>query len=126
MGLRIVKVVLGGSGNADDLRDLSALIGTREHKQVNTSWGYDGRQSYSMTMQDKPILEPGQLRTLRFGNAVLLLRSAPPIMLSLRSWTARKDADALTNARGQLETVFRAASGTAPTMPAVTSDGAGR
>jgi type IV secretion system protein VirD4 len=106
----IVKVVLGGSGNADDLRDLSALIGTREEKHVNASWGYDGKRSFSVSTQDKPILEPGQLRTLQFGNAVLLLRSAPSMMLSLRRWTARKDAATLTAARERLETTIRAAS----------------
>jgi len=103
----IVKVVLGGSGNADDLRDLSALIGTREEKQLNTSWAYDGKRSYSMSTQDKPILEPGQLRTLRFGNAVLLLRSAPPIMMTLRKWTDRKDGAALAAARATVEAAIR-------------------
>jgi type IV secretion system protein VirD4 len=103
----IVKVVLGGSGNADDLRDLAALIGTREEKQLNTSWAYDGKKSYSMSTQDKPILEPGQLRTLRFGNAVLLLRSAPPIMITLRKWTERKDGAALAAARANVEAAIR-------------------
>jgi type IV secretory pathway TraG/TraD family ATPase VirD4 len=106
----IVKVVLGGSGNADDLRDLSSLIGTREQQQVTTSWGYDGKRSFSMSVQDKPILEPGQLRTLRFGNAVLLLRSAPPIMMTLRPWTARQDAAALTASRDETEMIIREAS----------------
>ena len=105
----IVKLVLGGSGNADDLRDLSALIGTREEKQLNTSWAYDGKKSYSMSTQDKPILEPGQLRTLRFGNAVLLLRSAPPIMLTLRKWTDRNDGAALAAARADVEAAIRQA-----------------
>lgn len=106
----IVKLVLGGSGNADDLRDLSALIGTREQQQVNTSWSYDGKRSFSMSTRDKAILEPGQLRTLRFGNAVLLLRSAPPIMLSLRAWTDRTDGAALTAARDKTEATIRDAS----------------
>ncbi len=112
----IVKIVLGGSGNADDLRDLSTLIGTREDKHISTSWGYDGKQSFSMSSQDKPILEPGQLRTLRFGNAVLLLRSAPPIMLTLRSWTQRMDAAALTAARDEVEGAIRGAAAGSPLL----------
>jgi type IV secretory pathway TraG/TraD family ATPase VirD4 len=110
----IVKVVLGGSGNAADLRDLSALLGSREDQRVNTSWGHDGKRSFSMSSHDKPILDPGQLRTLRFGNAVLLLRSAPPIMLHLRSWTARRDAASLTLARDAVERAIREASAARP------------
>ena len=105
----ITKIILGGSGNADDLRDLSALIGQREEKRLNESWGTDGRRSLSMSVQDTPILDPGQLRTLRFGNAVLLLRSAAPIMLNLQRWTDRADAGNLKTARAALERSVRAA-----------------
>ena len=104
----IAKIILGGSGNADDLRDLASLIGQRKDKRVNESWGANGRRSFSATVVDAPILEPSQLRTLRFGNGVLLLRSAPPIMLDLQRWTDRPDAQALRAARDQLETKIRA------------------
>ncbi len=110
----IVKIVLGGSGNADDLRDLSALIGTREHHQINTTWGHDGTRSFSTSTLDKPILEPGQLRTLPFGHAVLLLRSAPPIMMRLHAWTDRADGDVLAAARDQREAAIRTAAAAAP------------
>jgi type IV secretory pathway TraG/TraD family ATPase VirD4 len=106
-----VKLILGGSGNADDLRDLSALIGQREHKRVNESWGADGRKSISMSVQDTPILDPGQLRMLRFGNAVLLMRAAPPIMLTLRRWIDRQDAKSLQCNRSALEQAIRLAAG---------------
>lgn len=98
-----IKLILGGSGNADDLRDLSSLIGQREEKRVSESWGADGRKSFSSSIQDTPILEPGQLRTLRFGNGVLLLRSAPPIMLSLQRWIDRRDAKELQTSRAGYE-----------------------
>lgn len=99
----IAKLILGGSGNADDLRDLSALIGTREEKRPQESWGPDGRKSVSYSLSDRPILEPGQLRTLPFGNGVLLLRSAPPILLRLARWVDRPDADELHAAKKRLE-----------------------
>ena len=110
----IVKIVLGGSGNAEDLRDLSALIGTREHHQINTTWGHDGTRSFSTSTLDKAILEPGQLRTLPFGHAVLLLRSAPPIMLRLHAWTDRADSAVLATARDQREAAIRTAAAAAP------------
>lgn len=103
----IVKLILGGAGNAADLRDLSALIGTREQQRRSESWGPDGRRTVSTSSQEAPILEPGRLRTLPFGQAVLLLRSAAPILLQLTPWTRRPDAAALHLARGDTENALR-------------------
>lgn len=99
----IVKVILGGGSNARDLDDLSRLIGQRPERQTTTSIGSDGRRSTSTSTHHIPIIEPGQLRTLPFGTAVLLLRSASPILLSMRPWTRRVDAKRLQGQRRELE-----------------------
>lgn len=99
----IVKVILGGGSNARDLEDLSKVIGQRSEEQNSTSVGWDGRRTTSTSTHQVPIIEPGQLRTLPFGTAILLLRSARPIILTLRSWTTRKDAKLLQGHRRQLE-----------------------
>lgn len=99
----IVKVILGGGSNARDLEDLSKLIGQRTDKQTSTSVGWDGRRTTSTSNHQVPIIEPGQLRTLPFGTAILLLRSARPIVLTLRPWIARKDAKQLQGHRRRLE-----------------------
>jgi high-affinity nickel-transport protein len=52
-----------------------------------------------------------------FGHGVLLLRSAPPIMLSLQRWTDRRDAKALETGRANLEQTFRAERHTPATRP---------
>src|SRR4051812_484488 len=106
----VVKVVLGGSANADDLRDLSALIGTRQQSRLSHSWGAEGRRSTSESTQEVPVLAPGDLRTLPFGSAILLLRSAAPIRLRLRPWTSRKDAPAIRAAKSAVEARLRAPS----------------
>lgn len=103
----IVKLILGGSGSAEDLRDLSALIGTRQDERINHSWGPDGKRTASTSTHEMPILDTARLRTLPFGQAVLLLRSAPPILLTLQPWTRRPDARILTAARLQAETTLR-------------------
>jgi type IV secretion system protein VirD4 len=103
----IVKVILGGSGNANDLRDLSALIGSREDRRYNESWGPDGRRSTSISTQEVPILDTGRLRTLPFGQGILLLRSALPIALDLQPWTARPDASGLQRSRTHVEGQLR-------------------
>ena len=105
----IVKVVLGGSASADDLADLSRLLGEREVREWSeTRHGGSMARSLSSSTRYRPVLEPSELRRLGFGRALLLLRSAPPVMLSLRPWTARPDAAALRAAREAWE---RAASG---------------
>jgi type IV secretory pathway TraG/TraD family ATPase VirD4 len=110
----IVKVVLGGGSNARDLDDLSKLIGQRPEHQTSTSTGPDGRRSTSTSTHQVPILEPGRLRTLPFGTAILLLRSARPILLTLRPWIKRKDAKTLQAHRRELEEVIHRAHATTP------------
>lgn len=97
------KIVLGGSSNADDLRDLSALIGTRRVGRSQTSRGADGRRSTTISEVEEPVLSSSELRTLLFGQAVLLLRSCLPIRLTLRPWTTRKDADLLRRSKAHVE-----------------------
>ena len=99
----IAKVVLGGLGNADDLRDLAAVIGTREVERPNESRGPSGQTSITMSAHDVPILDSARLRTLPFGQAVLLLRASAPILLDLQPWTARRDAAAIAAEREAVE-----------------------
>ena len=103
----IVKIVLGGGSNARDLEDLSKIIGQRAEAQRSTSVGADGRRSTSLSTSQVPVMEPSRLRTLPFGTAILLLRSARPIVLSLGRWVDRKDSAALVTARDELEKVIQ-------------------
>lgn len=96
----IVKLVLGGSANADDLGDLSRLIGERDVREWSeTHQGGGLATSASSSIRRRPILEPADIRLLPIGTGLLLLRAAPPIALHLRPWTARRDAEALRTAR---------------------------
>jgi type IV secretory pathway TraG/TraD family ATPase VirD4 len=101
----IVKVVLGGSANADDLADISRLVGEREvtERSETVGAGSAGR-STSTSIRYRPILDPSEIRRLPFGTGLALLRSAPPIMMRLCPWTTRPDATELTAARAGWET----------------------
>jgi type IV secretion system protein VirD4 len=104
----IVKVILGGSANTEDLSDLSKLIGERQVRETSetvSSWD-SGRSTYTTTRY-RPILEPADIRRLEVGTGLLLLRSAPPIMLSLRPWTARRDSARLLSEREIFEVDVR-------------------
>jgi len=117
----IVKTILGGGSNARDLEDLSKLIGQRDERTTSNSRGPDGRGTTSTTTTKVPILEPSALRTLPFGSAILLLKSAPPIALKLTPWTSRKDAKTLTSDRDEVEASIRAAHATTTTTTATTA-----
>ena len=100
----IVKLVLGGSANADDLSDISRLIGDRDVPEWSETRGA-GPQGRSVSMQtrQRPILEPAEIRRIPLGHGLLMLRSAPPIMLRLSPWTERPDAKDLAAARSTFE-----------------------
>jgi type IV secretion system protein VirD4 len=59
------------------------------------------------------------LRMLPFGTAVLMLRAARPIVLSLTPWTQRPDAAELQHSRRRLEKVIEHAS--SPAQPPLAS-----
>lgn len=106
----IVKVILGGGGHADDLGDLSQLLGTRKVNKSSTSYGGTGHRSVSEHVEDRPILEAAHIRRIAFGYALMVPRASAPIMLKLTRWTERRDAAALTTARDQVtEAIHRAA-----------------
>jgi len=59
----IVKIVLGGSANADDLADLSRLIGEKEVKEWSqTVLAGTGGRSVSSSTRRRPVLEPSEIR----------------------------------------------------------------
>jgi len=105
----IVKIVLGGSANADDLADISRLVGDEEVTEWSETIGGAGTtSSHSSQVRTRAILEPSAIRRLGIGTALLLLRSAPPVLLELSPWTARRDAAQLHAARAGFEELSRA------------------
>jgi hypothetical protein len=99
----IVKLLLGGGSNARDLADLAALIGDRDDRTDTISRDGHGGRSTSTAVRRVPVMDTSRLRTLPFGSAVLLLRTARPIVLDLKPWTARPDAATLTADRTAVE-----------------------
>jgi type IV secretion system protein VirD4 len=103
----IIKVILGGTSSARDLQDLSALIGERDERTDTISVGDYGSRSLQRSMRRVPVMPPETIRTLPFGMALVLLRSAPPLVTDLRPWTARKEADQLHVERAEVERALR-------------------
>ena len=79
-----VKLILGGTDDAGDLRDLSALIGERDEWFASTS-----RSAHALAIP--------------FGSAVMLLSQADPFPLRLRPWTHRRDAQHVARQQADIE-----------------------
>jgi type IV secretory pathway TraG/TraD family ATPase VirD4 len=103
----IVKIILGGASNSRDLADLSTLIGERDEATDSTTVGEHGSRSAQRSIRRVAIMPPDTIRTLAFGTALVLLRSAPPIVTRLGKWTDRPDADQLRADRADLETLLQ-------------------
>jgi type IV secretory pathway TraG/TraD family ATPase VirD4 len=65
-----------------------------------------GSRSLQRSIRRVPIMPPETIRTLPFGTALVLLRSAPPLVTDLRKWAERKDADVLRSQRAAVESVL--------------------
>ena len=103
----IVKIILGGASNSRDLHDLTTLIGERDEITDSTTIGDHGTRSAQRSIRRVPIMPPDTIRTLPFGTALVLLRSAAPIVTRMRLWTTRTDAAQLRADRSSIEHMLR-------------------
>ncbi|QCX27734.1 TraM recognition domain-containing protein [Nocardioides jishulii] len=85
----IVKVILGGASASKDLQELSVLIGERDDPSDTVTINEHGARSIQRSTRRRHIMPPEQIRMLPFGTGLVLLRSAPPIVVRLRSWHSR-------------------------------------
>ena len=97
------KIILGGVSNARDLADLSRLMGDYEATETSTTRHEGGGSSTSESTRSRPILEVSTIRSLKEGTALLVLRRAKPIVLTLSPWTKRRDADVLRANKAAVE-----------------------
>ncbi|PZU36313.1 MAG: type VI secretion protein [Microbacterium sp.] len=103
----IAKIVLGGASGSRDLQDIATLIGDRDEVTDSFTVGERGMRSNQRSTRRVPIMPPDVIRTLPYGTALLLLRSAPPIVTRMREWTARPDAAELRAERARVEEQLR-------------------
>ncbi len=102
----MARPVLGGTSAARDLQGLSALIGERDDRTDTISIGDYGSRSLQRSMRRVPVM-PEAIRTLRFGTALVLLRSAPSVVIDLPQWTKRSDSPELVRERKAVEGALR-------------------
>lgn len=94
-----VKIILGGGSNARDLHDLAALIGDRDEPTQTHSRDADGRRTTSESTRRIPVLDSNALRTVPFGNGVMLHRAIAPVIVELPTPSTAADQRRLTTAQ---------------------------
>lgn len=82
------KVVLGGLSDAQDLADISSLLGQREERIVQASrsgrLGLLEAGDYSVSWRQVPVMRPDEIRRIdseRRGHALLIARSGSGVLL---------------------------------------------
>ena len=80
--------------------------------------GDHGTRSNQRSVRRVPIFPPDRIRRLPFGTGVVLLRSAPPIVTRMRTWTDRPDAKELRDDRADIEATLQHRSQEPPGAPA--------
>lgn len=104
----IVKILLGGGSNSRDLQDLASLIGERDEATDSVTTDAYGAHSNQRSIRRVPIMPPELLRTMPFGTGVVMLRTARPIITTLRPWPTRPDASQLKIDRAEVEQLLHA------------------
>ena len=85
------KLILPGLSVADDLDEMSRLIGDAWTHAQQVTRGWDHRQNSATEHQIRAI-PPDRIRNLAEGHALLIPRSSPPVHVSLVPWDRRPDA----------------------------------
>lgn len=105
----IVKIILGGASNSRDLQDLTTLIGDRDEITDSHTVGDHGSRSAQRSVRRVAVMPPDVIRRFPYGTALVLLRSAPPIVTRMREWTTRPEARDLRTDRAGIEAFLRQA-----------------
>ncbi|GAA3871439.1 hypothetical protein GCM10022381_13160 [Leifsonia kafniensis] len=103
----IIKIILGGASNSRDLQDLTSLIGERDEITDSQTVGDRGSRSAQRSVRRVAVMPPDVVRMFPYGTALVLLRSAPPIVTRMREWTTRPEARDLRADRAGIEAMLR-------------------
>jgi type IV secretion system protein VirD4 len=91
------SVVLGGLQDKDALDRFSALCGDVELTQVSSSIDANHQSSgHSVSMAERTVLRPEEIRHLPDGQALVLLRNARPMIVDLVPYDRRPDGAQIT------------------------------
>lgn len=96
------KLMLGGSTDIGFLKDLEALLGTREILRRSHSYS-DDSSSQQYSREQRPLVSVDELRRFPHQLGLLSYRARRPILLDLQAWGDRADADTIRQGKKATE-----------------------
>jgi type IV secretion system protein VirD4 len=87
------KVLLGGASHVDHLRDVEALLGTRDTHRTQRSWSTE-KTGHTTTEQHerRPLMSVDEIRRMPPTVGLLAYRNRRGVLLDLAGWDERRDA----------------------------------
>lgn len=98
------KVLLGGASHVDHLRDVEALLGTRQTKRTQRSWSTrESGHSTSEQHERLPLMSVDEIRRMPQTVGLLAYRNRRGVLLDLSGWDERRDARAIVAGKRETE-----------------------
>lgn len=100
------SMVLGGLQDDEALERFSRLVGKTDLVQVIATLDRDtSTSSHSVSLAEREVLRPEEIRQLPEGRALLIYKNAPAMLVDLIPWTSRGDADDIAAGIGRIRKV---------------------
>lgn len=91
------SMILGGLQDDDALERFSTLVGKADLVQVTATLDRaTSATSRSVSLTERDVLRPEEVRQIPDGQALVIYRNAPAMVLDLVPWTDRDDANQIT------------------------------
>lgn len=98
------KVLLGGASHVGHLRDVEALLGTRDTRHTQRSWStHQNGHSTSEHHERRPLMSVDEIRRMPPTAGLLAYRNRRGVLLDLSGWDERRDARHIQAAKKQTE-----------------------
>lgn len=113
------KVLLGGASHVAHLRDIEALLGTRDARRTERSWNTAQHGHHTSERQDRlPLMSVDEIRRMPETLGLLAYRNRRGVLLDLAGWDARPDAKAIQHGKRSTEAEQRTVFDAATRLPA--------
>jgi len=108
-----IKIIGAGLDDARHAEDLSRLVGMHNVTLTSSNRDHHGYSSWSTSIQERRILEPGAIRSIPVGRALLLATGSKVAMIDLLPWYEGPHANAVAaDQKAAIDTITTGAKAT--------------
>ena len=98
------KVLLGGATHVDYLRDVEALLGSRDTRRTQKSWSTREVGHHTSEQHERrPLMTVDEIRRMPPNVGLLAYRNRRNVLLDLTGWDERRDARAIHAGKEETE-----------------------